>query len=103
MYIDLRDIIAIKTTEPETYEKWEKAIKEDVGCSLEDMAETEPTMIPEYAWETYARELAEDIGAISKDNQWPVYCIDWEWAAEELAIDYNKLEVDGTLYYYRSF
>jgi hypothetical protein len=103
MYTDLRDIIANKEREPEMYETWAKAVQEDVGCSLEDMAENEPTMIPEHEWENYARELAEDIGAISKDGEWPAYCIDWERAAHELATDYGKLEVDGTLYYYHSF
>jgi antirestriction protein len=103
MYIDIRNVIANKATEPETYETWERAVREDVGCSLEDMAEKEPVMIPEYEWEAYARELAEDIGAISKDGDWPIYCIDWERAARELAMNYSKVEVDGSIYYYRSY
>jgi antirestriction protein len=103
MYINLRDVIVNKATEPETYATWARAMRENVGCSLEYMAEHEPVMIPEYEWEAYARQLAEDIGAISTDGGWPVYCIDWERAARELAADYSKVEVDGTTYYYRSF
>jgi len=46
-------------------------------------------------------QLAEDIGAIDKDLQWPVYCIDWEQAANELRVDYSEVDYDGETYYYR--
>lgn len=59
------------------------------------------TLIRESYFETYARELAEDIGAVSKDAEWPAYCIDWERAANDLLIDYSEVEIDGTTYYYR--
>ena len=36
------------------------------------------TLISESYFEDYAQELAEDIGAISRDTQWPLNCIDWE-------------------------
>ena len=49
----------------------------------------------------YAQEFAEDIGAVGSDNQWPVYCIDWEWAASELQMDYVSLELDGVVYWTR--
>lgn len=59
------------------------------------------TLIPEVDFEDYAREFAEDIGAISDDGRWPNYCIDWKYAARELAMDYSLVEYDGVDYYVR--
>jgi antirestriction protein len=101
--IDLRDILENKETELGTYEAWKKALWEDAGYAIDDVAENEPTMIPEYDFAEYAQELAEDIGAISQDAKWPVYCIDWERAARELKMDYTSVRVNGTTYYFRSF
>jgi hypothetical protein len=50
----------------------------------------------------YAQQLAEDLGVISSDAQWPLYCIDWERAARDLRADYSLIEIDGTDYLYRS-
>lgn len=52
-------------------------------------------------FETYAREFAEDIGAMANCDQWPATCIDWEQAALELQADYSSVELDGTTYWYR--
>lgn len=60
------------------------------------------TMIPEDSFEDYARELAEETGAISRDAGWPLHCIDWEQAAEELAMDYSSVTYQGTDYLVRS-
>lgn len=49
----------------------------------------------------YARELAEDIGAFSGAELWPVYCIDWERAARELSSDYTLVSLLGHDYYVR--
>jgi hypothetical protein len=48
--------------------------------------------------EEFAEDMAENIGAINKDVQWPNNCIDWEQAARYLMQDY--FEVDG--YYFRN-
>jgi antirestriction protein len=48
--------------------------------------------------EDFAQEMAESLGAIPQDNSWPSYCIDWEWAARELMMDYT--EENG--YYFRN-
>ena len=101
--IDLRDIIENKETESDTYEAWKKALWDDAGYAIDDVAENEPTMIPEYDFSEYAQELAEDIGAISSDAKWPVYCIDWERAARELKMDDASVRVNGTTYYFRAF
>ena len=101
--IDLRDIVENKETESDTYEVWKKALWDDAGYAIDDVAENEPTMIPEHDFSEYAQELAEDIGAITRDAKWPVYCIDWERAARELKLDYASVRVNGTTYYFRAF
>jgi hypothetical protein len=101
--LDLRDIIEQKATDPETYEAWKKALWDDAGYEIDDVAENEPTMIPAYDFTEYAQELAEEIGAISHNQNWPNYCIDWERAARELKMDYSSVEVNGETYYFRSF
>lgn len=60
------------------------------------------TLIPENQFEDYARELAEYIGAIPDNAQWPCTCIDWEQAAKELAIDYSIVTYQGQDYYVRA-
>lgn len=58
--------------------------------------------IADHCWEDYAREFAEDLhGSALREVQWPMSCIDWEQAAEELKQDYSSVEVDGTTYWYR--
>ncbi len=57
------------------------------------------TLIAESYFETYARELADDIGAFTEcDGFWPYTCIDWAKAAEELAQDYTVVELAGVTY-----
>lgn len=52
-------------------------------------------------FEDYARELAEDVGAVDRNLGWPACHIDWEAAAESLKMDYSEVEIDGATYYYR--
>lgn len=59
------------------------------------------TLIRDSYFEDYAQELAEDIGAISSDMQWPLGCIDWERAARELQMDYSSVEFEDVTYWYR--
>lgn len=49
----------------------------------------------------YAQQFAEDIGAISNDQSWPNYCIDWEQAARDLQVDYTCVDFDGVEYWVR--
>lgn len=58
-------------------------------------------LIADYDFEDYARELAEDIGAVKADAGWPNNCIDWKQAARELAMDYSMVTFRGTDYYWR--
>ncbi len=40
--------------------------------------------------EDFAQETAESLGAINKNANWPMNCIDWEFAAKELMYDYSE-------------
>ena len=59
------------------------------------------TLIRDSYFRTYAEELADDIGAIPKDAQWPMTCIDWEHAARELQYDYSGVNINGVTYWTR--
>jgi hypothetical protein len=59
-------------------------------------------LIRDSYFQSYAQELAEDIGAIPKKQTWPGRCIDWEQAAHELRMDYSSVDFDGVEYWVRS-
>ena len=52
-------------------------------------------------FQTYAEELAEEIGAIDRNAKWPLSHIDWEAAAEALKQDYTSVDFDGVEYWVR--
>lgn len=68
-------------------------LKKDIGTD-------DATLIHESYFQTYAEQLAEDIGAISRDTKWPLNHIDWEAAAEELKSDYSTVDWNGETYYW---
>lgn len=59
-------------------------------------------LIRDSYFEDYARELADDIGAVSKDANWPNNHIDWEAAADALKQDYTSVDYGGVEYWIRS-
>ena len=59
-------------------------------------------LIPEDDFEDYARQLADDIGAIDSDANWPTCHIDWEAAAADLRMDYTEVEYQGETYLARA-
>lgn len=59
------------------------------------------TLIRDSHFEQYARDLAEDCGAVNKNQGWPNYCIDWEYAAKELQYDYSSTDIYGATYWFR--
>lgn len=59
------------------------------------------TLIRDSYFETYAQELADDIGAVDRNATWPQTCIDWEQAARELQMDYTSVEFGGITYWVR--
>ena len=79
-----------------------------VLLALQDEASGSPdwphgeTLIRDSYFESYAQELAEDIGAYKDSSQWPGNCIDWGQAAEQLQQDYTSVEFDGVTYWIRS-
>ena len=59
------------------------------------------TIIHEDYFVAYAEQLADDIGAINKEAEWPLTHIDWEAAADELKMDYSVVGFNGFNYYIR--
>ena len=59
------------------------------------------TLVAESYFTEYAKELADDIGAIPNTN-WPLNCIDWDQAARELRYDYSEVTIDGQTFLYRT-
>ncbi len=60
------------------------------------------TLIADSYFVEYAEQLAEDIGAIDRDAQWPLSYIDWNAAADALKQDYTTSEWDGHTFYFRA-
>ena len=52
-------------------------------------------------FQEYAQELAEDIGAVSDNMNWPKNCIDWDMASDQLKMDYTCVDFDGIDYWIR--
>ena len=60
------------------------------------------TLIREEYFVEYAKQFADDIGAVNGDAKWPNNHIDWDAAADELREDYVELTFDGDTYLARS-
>lgn len=58
-------------------------------------------LIRDSYFKKYAQQLADDMGAIDANANWPMSCIDWDQAARELQIDYTSVEFDGVTYWMR--
>jgi hypothetical protein len=59
------------------------------------------TLICDSYFVEYAQELADDIGAVNADADWPMCHIDWEAAADDLKQDYTSVSFDGVDYWVR--
>lgn len=59
-------------------------------------------LIPLENFKEYALELAEECNMIPKNFGWPINCIDWDFAARELKMDYSEVEFNGISYLVRS-
>jgi antirestriction protein len=75
-----------------------ESLREEIGSEWRDGVQ----LIPERDFTEYAQELAEELGEITDNTQWPYTCIDWEWAARELRHDYSSIEYKGEDYLYRA-
>lgn len=77
-----------------------KELADEVDSNTEDW-KYGVTLIRDDYFETYARDMAEDMGAIPENAAWPASCIDWERAARELQQDYTSVDFDGVTYWVR--
>lgn len=75
--------------------------RDEVGSKGDLITENHGPFVREDCFAEYAEELAEDIGAIDRQTGWPLNCIDWDKAADELRSDYSEVEWDGHTYLYR--
>lgn len=86
----------------EDFDEWDElqALKQlaEQGESSRDWRYGE-TLIRDSYFEEYAQQLAEDIGAIDRNANWPLGHIDWEAAAEALKQDYMEVDFSGVTYY----
>jgi hypothetical protein len=78
-----------------------EALAEEAGSYAPDWEYGEALIRYSY-FEDYARELADDIGAIDADASWPACFIDWGAAADALKMDYTSVDFDGVEYWVRS-
>lgn len=77
-----------------------KALADEASGYAADWRHGEALIRDSY-FKDYAMELAEDIGAIDRNAQWPNTCIDWDQAARELQMDYSAVDFDGVTYWIR--
>lgn len=59
------------------------------------------TLIRDSYFEDYARQYADDIGAIDGDARWPACHIDWDAAAQSLKSDFCRVTFKGDTYWIR--
>lgn len=78
-------------------------LKNEMWDDIDTGAENEPTLILDSYFEEYAEDLASDIGAIDRNANWPLNRIDWVAAAEDLQMDYSRLEVGPYTYWRRAY
>lgn len=80
------------------------AILEALNAEGEGFSDWEygATMVRDSYFQNYAESLAEETGMYDINVQeWPLNCIDWEKAAEELQTDYSCISFDGVEYWIR--
>jgi len=109
--IDSRDVIerigeleAIESEDRDGEEQQElAALKalEDEASGSGDWQYGE-TLIRNSYFETYAQDLAEDLGYTNREQSWPFCHIDWSAAADALKADYTSIEFSGQTYWIRS-
>jgi len=84
-----------------TDEKEELAELENLESEISGFMHGE-TMVPESDFEDYAQLLAEDLGDYDFNAKWPLTCIDWSQAADELKQDYTEVTYQGDTYLVRA-
>jgi hypothetical protein len=103
--LDTRDLIEwLEAQDPED-DSYDEAECEQVAWLIKDLEENcdeQPRygiqLIPKNDFKEYAQEFADDCGLLKDNLTWPYTCIDWDWAANELAVDYYEVEFRGVTY-----
>lgn len=104
---ELEDLIADEDTTPEERAELKeelaplKALANEASQYNEDWHHGE-TLIHDDYFENYARQFADDIGAIDTNASWPLNHIDWESAADELKHDYVSVEFGDETFWIHS-
>ena len=78
-----------------------KEFRQDLIDNFGDSYLDGVTLVRHSYFRAYAQELAEDIGAIGRELQWPLTYIDWEAAIDALSMDYTRVNFDGVKYWGR--
>ena len=73
-------------------------LAKDLRDDLIDAARKCYRFIEEDSFESYAREMAEDCDDRACFNEWPMTCIDWAEAANQLRSAYSLVDFDGVTY-----
>ena len=73
-----------------------KEVIEEVGeCTSE-------TLIRHTHFKDFAKQFAEDVGALPKNPKWPLTNIDWDLAVVEFQMDYSAVDLLGQEFWWRS-
>ena len=102
LYLRHADLLAEAELRDLTEEEREefKILEEvDNDCGLLELRDE--TLIAVHYFTEYARELATELGMWGVSDEWPYNCIDWEWAARELSVDYTLVEACVYTFYVR--
>lgn len=107
--VDSRDIISVAAKLRDETPAWDVGDPEYALLAFDaeegpGIAEyTDGTwLIREDTFTNYARDIAEGMGAIDPDADWPLSYIDWDAAADALRLDYTDVRFLGYDYLVRA-
>jgi hypothetical protein len=116
--LDTRDVIAridfLGSAAEDDYEGYEDDERDEARYELEALQKFRDaaaahipdwrhgeTLVADSYFEEYAKQMADDLGAVPSDASWPLTHIDWEAAASDLQTDYTSFELDGRTFWAR--
>src|ERR1019366_6195661 len=114
--IDSRDLVELRADlqdqmSEELPDKIQEELAEDIATITDIETEAEQYagdnmrdgifFIARIDFVEYAKELADDIGAIPAEVSWPNEHIEWQAAADALEQDYTEITIKGREYLYR--
>jgi len=104
--IDLRAVLdhlgELEGDELDEYQELVNGLEDYLWTDIQTIVDGyDPILIHARYFTDYARELADDIGAIDSNADWPLSFIDWDAAADALKVDYEEVVFGGHDYYGR--